>query len=409
MEGFPRVLGIVQAGGEGSRMDVLTRERAKPALGFAGAYKLIDFPLSCFAGSGIADVWVSVSYLASTLDPYIAQGRPWDLDRTRGGYRRVVPEEGWTASESGFAAGNADSLVQLSDAIRDFGADVLVVMSADHVFNLDLRPVLREHLGRGAECTIVTAEVSGREARHNGVVTVDDSGRVTAFDDKPSHPATTTVATEIFLYEPTVLLDELQRLRAELSHDDEDDSSGLGDFGAHLLPALVARGRTFATPIGGYWRDLGRPEVYLQAHRDVLSGKVDIFDRPDRPILTRWPEKPPARVRPSAEVDDAILSAGVVVHGTVRRSVLGPGAVVEKGAVVEDSVLGADVVVAAGAQVRTSIVDDGCRVGRGATVGAAPAATRARDADIAMLGRDCVVTASAVVGPGARLEPGSRA
>ena len=407
MERFPRVLGLIQAGGAGSRLDVLTRERAKPALAFGGSYKLIDFPLSSFASSGISDVWVSVSYLASTLDPYIAQGRPWDLDRTRGGYRRVVPEEGGTTSESGFAAGNADNLVQLGDAIREFDAAVVVVMSADHVFNLDLRPVVREHLDRDAECTIVTAEVARSEASHNGVVTVADSGLVRAFDYKPERPSGTTVATEIFLYEPKVLLAELRRLRARLSHDDEDESSGLGDFGEHLLPALVARGRTYATPIGGYWRDVGRPEVYLRAHRDLLAGRVDVFDQPGHPILTRWPERPPARVADSGDVNDSLLSAGVVVHGTVRRSVLGPGVVVEKGAVVQDSVLGAEVVVSSGATVTTSILDDGCRIGRGATVGAAPASTRPRDKDIAMLGRDCRVSASAVIPAGARLEPGS--
>ena len=409
MERFPRVLGLIQAGGAGSRLDVLTRERAKPAVGFAGSYRLIDFPLSSFAGSGISDVWVSVSYLASTLDPYIAQGRPWDLDRTRGGYRRVVPEEGGTTTESGFAAGNADNLVQLGDAIREFGADVLVVMSADHVFNLDLRPVVGEHLERGAECTIVTAEVSRSEARHNGVVTVAESGLVTGFEYKPEEPSGTTVATEVFLYDPTVLLGELARLRAALSHDDEDGGSGLGDFGEHLVPALVARERTYARPMGGYWRDVGRPETYLRAHRDLLAGGVDVFDRPGMPVLSRWPERPPARVGASGDVHDSLLSAGAVVHGTVRRSVLGPGTVVEKGAVVEDCVLGADVLVAAGARVSTSIVDDGCRLRRGATVGVSAASRRARDGDIVMLGRDCEVGASAVIEPGARLDPGSRA
>jgi glucose-1-phosphate adenylyltransferase len=216
------------------------------------------------------------------------------------------------------------------------------------------------------------------------------------------------VATEIFLYEPATLLAELRRLRAELSHDDEDGSSGLGDFGDHLLPALVARGRTHATAIQGYWRDLGRPEVYLRAHRDLLSGRVDVFDRPGVPILTRWPERPPARIHAEGVVVDSMLSAGCVVRGTVRRSVLGPGSVVEKGAVVEDAVLGADVLVAAGARVSTSIVDDGCRIGRGAVVGAATPSSRTSDGAIAMLGRDCRVAASAVVAPGARLEPGSR-
>ena len=407
MDRFPKVLGLIQAGGKGSRMDVLTRERAKPGLSFAGSYKLIDFPLSSFANSGIPDVWVSVSYLASTLDPYIAQGRPWDLDRTRGGYRRVVPEEGGSPSESGFASGNADNLVQLGSEIEDFGAHVIVVMSADHVFNLDLRPVVRDHLDRAAECTILTAEVPKGEARHNGVVEVGEDDVVTGFEYKPKRPASTTVATEIFLYEPTVLLSELQRLRSELAPADEDGGSGLGDFGDHLIPTLVKRGRTYATPLEGYWKDVGRPEVYLQAHRDVLTGKVDVFDRPGFPILTRWPELPPAMVRPGGVADDAMLSGGVVVRGTVRRSVLGPGVIVQKGAVVEDSVLGRDVVVEAGSTVRTAIVDDGCRIGRGAEVGATPASTRARDADIVLLGRDSRVAASAVVQPGARLEPGT--
>jgi glucose-1-phosphate adenylyltransferase len=407
MERFPRVLGIVQAGGQGSRMDVLTRERAKPTLAFAGSYKLIDFPLSSFAGSGVPDVWVSVDYLASTIDPYIAQGRPWDLDRTRGGYRRVVPEEGWAASESGFAAGNADNLVQLATAIEEFAADVVVIMSADHVFALDLRPVVHEHLSREAECTIVTADVTLEEALQKAVVQVGKGGLVTGFAYKPADPAGRTVATEIFLYEPGALLGELHRLRTELSHADEDGGSGLGDFGDHLLPALVTRGRTYARDIGGYWRDVGRPQAYLRAHRDLLLGRVDIFDRPDLPVLTRWPELPPARVGAGSEVADALLAPGVAVHGAVRSSVLGPGVVVEKGAVVEDSVLGADVVVRAGARVRTSIVDDGCSIGRSATVGATPAATRARDADIAVLGRDCRVAASVVVPPGARLEPGT--
>ena len=403
------MLGIIQAGGQGSRMDVLTRERAKPALSFAGSYKLIDFPLSSLAGSGIADVWVSVSYLAGTLDPYIAQGRPWDLDRTRGGYRRVVPEEGGAPSESGFAAGNADNLVQLADAIDDFGADVLVVMSADHVFHLDLRPVIHEHLRRGAECTVVTAEVSKSEAAHNAIVRVGSDGRVTRFDYKPDKPTGTTVATEIFLYAPGILLDELRRLRGRLAPDDDDGSSGLGDFGEHLLPALVKRGKTYAAPIGSYWRDVGRPEVYLKAHRDLIAGKVDIFEQSEFPILSRFPEQPPARVRASGEVSESLLSPGALIHGTVRRSVIGPGTVVEKGAAIEDSVIGAGVVIRAGAEVRTAIVDDGCEIGRRATVGSPPASTRARDADIAVLGADCQVAGGSTIEPGARLEPGTTA
>ena len=408
MEASPRVLGITQAGGQGSRMDVLTRERAKPALAFAGSYKLIDFALSSFAHSHISDVWVSVAYLAASLDPYIAHGRPWDLDRTRGGYRRLVPEQGRATSESGFADGNADNLVQIAGQIRQFAPDAIVVMSADHVFRLDLRPVVREHLERGAECTIVTADVTRSQAAHKAVVTVDAAGRVTRFSYKPDRPDSTAIATEIFVYDPQTLLAELARLRIDLGHED-DDSSGLGDFGDHLLPALVRRGKTWATPITHYWRDLGRPEEYLQAHRDLLAGRVDVFDDLDQPILSRWPERPPARVGASGEVNDSLLSPGVDVRGTVHRSVLGPGTVVEAGAVVEGCVIGSGVQVGRDARVHTAIVDDGTCIGRGARVRAPPRATKVRDADIALIGIDCRIGTNAVIEPGARLEPGGSA
>ncbi|WP_342372813.1 sugar phosphate nucleotidyltransferase [Propioniciclava soli] len=417
MRGFGRVLGIVQAGGSGSRMDVLTRERAKPALAFAGSYKLIDFALSSFANAEIADVWVSVAYLASTLDDHIGHGRPWNLDRTRGGYRRLVPEQGRASSESGFASGNADNLVQVAGQIRDFEADVVIVMSADHVFRLDLADVIADHLERGAECTIVTAQATATQASTKAVVQVGDDRRVTGFDYKPDEPEGRTVATEIFVYDPEVLLSELTRLRHELAHahdNDEaadegcdDEGSRLGDFGEHLVPALVARGKTFAHPIGHYWRDLGRPEEYYQAHRDVLAGRVDVFDDPGYPIGSRWPELPPAMVRAEGDVTDSLLSPGCVVRGEVVRSVLGPGVVIEAGAVVRDSILGAHVRVCGDAHVRTAILDESTWVGRGAQVGATPAATRVRDADIALVGRDSRISGGSVVDAGARLEPGS--
>lgn len=162
-------------------------------------------------------------------------------------------------------------------------------------------------------------------------------------------------------------------------------------------------------PIPHYWRDLGRPEEYLQAHRDLLAGRVDVFDDPRHPILSRWPERPPARVAASGAVNDSLLSPGVQVQGTVHRSVLGPDTVVEAGAVVEGCVLGAGVRIGRDARLHTAIVDDGTTVGRGARVGAAPRATKVRDPDIALIGIDCRIAANAVVEPGARLEPGGSA
>lgn len=403
-----RTLAIVQAGGQGNRMDVLTRERAKPALPFAATHALIDFPLSALAGSGIADVWVNVQFQASSLDTYLAGGRPWDLDRTRGGFRRITPEEGsGTTHEDGFAHGNADGLFRMRDSIRLFAPDVLVVLSADHIFSLDLQPVISRHLDRGAECTLVTAETDPEEAAHNMVVH-EERGRVNAVEYKPDSTSVGVVATEIFLYRPDVLLAELERLRQELHVDAEaHGDTGLGDFGAYLVPALVERGRVYTEPMNGYWKDVGRPQAYLQAHRDLLAGVVDVFDHPRLPVLGPAISGVPGWIGDGAEIVDAMVGPGAKVRGRVVRSVLGQDVEVQPGAVVEDSVLLNGVVVESGAMVRTAIVDDGSRIGPDARVGAAPSGTRLTNEAITLVGQDSRVGRGAVVEAGARLEPGT--
>lgn len=421
-----RVLAIVQAGGQGSRMDVLTRERAKPALPFAGGYRLIDFVLSTIAHSAVEDVWLSVQYQASSLDPHVAGGRPWDLDRTRGGFRRVVPEEGGAGGAStGFAHGNADDLLRIRDDIERHGAEVVVVASADHVFGLDLDEVVDSHLDAGADATLVTAEVGRSEASHQVCLEVARDGRVRGVEVKPSRPTSTTVATEITLYRTERLLWALDTLRARLAGQDggagdggdggggvggaEGQDSGLGDLGEHLLPLLIEHGSVRAHPIGGYWRDVGRPEAYLAAHRDFLAGRVEVLGDRDRPVLTRSADLPPALLRDGLEVVDSVVGAGSTAAGRIVRSVVGPGCLVQPGAVVEDAVLFSGVVVEAGAEVRTAIVDSGSLIGRGARVGAAAPSTRPRDKDITLVGRDSRVGRGARVAPGARLEPGSTA
>src|SRR3954454_13112645 len=352
------VLAIVQAGGRGARMDVLTRERAKPALPFGGVHRLGEFALSSLVHSELEDVWVSVQYQVASIDDYLAGGRPWSLDRNRGGFRRMVPQTGTgPTSEEGFAAGNADLLLKLSAEIAAHGAEHLVVTSADHVFNMDLRPVIEEHAARGSTATLVTAELSKREASDNVAVLTGRGGVVRDLEVKVSRPSTGTVATEIFVYRTGPLLEALSALRAELDDrgsgdEDSDDDSGLGDFGEHLLPRLIETGTVRAVPIDGDWRDLGQPHTYLQGHRDLLAGKVDVFSRAGRPVIAHWPDRPAARVRASARVIDSLLSPGCAVAGEVEGSVLGPGVVVEKGARVADSMLFDEVVIRAGAVVQ---------------------------------------------------------
>jgi glucose-1-phosphate adenylyltransferase len=404
----PRVLAVVQAGGQGSRLDVLTRERAKPALSFAGSFQLIDVALTNCAHSGISDVWLSVQYQAGSLHHHLASGRPWDLDRTRGGLRWLMPQEGGgSAAQDGFSNGNGDDLHRFSDAISEFAPDAVVVMSTDQVLALDLRPVVAAHLERGSHCTVVTTEVSRTQAADKAVITVGRGSHVTRLDYKPERPSGTTISAEVFVYDPTVLLATLEDLRRELSHTD-DGNTGIGDFGEHLLPRLIRDGVVHAWPHEGYWADLGTPAAYLSAHRDLLAGRVDVLDRPDWPLLTRWPELPASRVDTGAVLEDVVLSAGVMSRdGAAQRPRARRRG--RAGAVIEDAVLLAGVRVARDARVVTAILDEGVRVEVGARVGQATRATRAHDDHIAVVGRDSVIGRGVTVPAGARLEPGTTA
>jgi glucose-1-phosphate adenylyltransferase len=406
----PRVLAIIQAGGAGGRMDVLTRERAKPALPFAGVYQLVDFPLSNLAHSGITDVWLSLQFQGATLEEQVANGRPWDLDRSHGGLRLLMPEQGTgTLDEEGFAKGNADGLFRIRAQIATEAPDAVVVLSADHVYRLDYTEVVDAHLAAGAECTLVTTEVPLAEAGDHAVVVVGDEDRVTDFAYKPEDPETGTIAAEIIVYDPLVLVTVLEELHRELGADSDAGDTGIGDFGDHLVPRLVERGATYAWALGGYWRDVGQPHHYLQAHQDVLTDDVGVLAVPGWPILTRQPQRVPGRVLDGGHVVDSMLSPGSRVAGTVVRSVIGPGVVVEAGAEVHDSVVFADSVVLAGSRVHWAVVDTRCSIGPDARVGE-PEADGTGDPDaVTLVGQGSVVGDGVKLAAGARLEPGSSA
>lgn len=410
----PRILALVQAGGAGSRMDVLTRELPKPALPYAGAFRLIDVPLSNLRNSGVSDVWVSVQYLGQALSDVMANGKPWDLDRHRGGFRVTMPQQAGPPAEEGFVSGNAEELLSNRDAIRRHGADAVLVLSADHVYRLDYAVVVAEHLRLDAECTVVTTEVAPEDAGHHAVVIIDDDGRVERVDHKPEQPESTTVATEVFVYQPEALVEVLEELHREMSlaaaqSDDENDpadGSALGDFAEHLLPAMVARGKVHAYRLPGYWRDLGRPETYLAAHRDLLAGEVPLFDL-DWPITTTVEKRAPALMHLGCTVADSMISDGCEIFGAVRNSVLGPGVLVEAGGQVRDSVIFADVIVRSGATLDWAIVDHDCEIGAGARVGSGNPGAVLEPERIALLGPDCRIEPGAQVASGSRLEPGS--
>jgi glucose-1-phosphate adenylyltransferase len=383
---LPRILVLVLAGGAGGRLELLTEQRAKPAVPFAGVYRLIDFPLSNCQHSAIADVWVSVQFHPTSLSDHLANGRPWDLDRTAGGLMMLPPFQG--TDRGGWVSGTANLLWRQADLIREFGADALVVVSSDAVYKLDYREVVESHLGSGAEVTMVTTEVEANDASRYGIVQVDGE-RVTDYAYKPDEPATTTATNEVFVFTPEATLDRLEALDDELGED------GLEDLGSHLLPAQTSDGLARAYPLQGYWRDVGTVPAYWQAHRDFLSAEPPIdLDDPAWPVHTRGGRHSAARVLPGAVVDESLVSGGTRVAGEVRGSVLSPGVVVEKGATVVDSVLLPGVRVRAGARVVRSVLDDRVDVGERAVVGG--------DGDVTLVGRQARVEAGSEVAPGTR-------
>ncbi|AZG44599.1 Glucose-1-phosphate adenylyltransferase [Gordonia insulae] len=390
-------------------MEVLTERRAKPALPFGGNYQLIDFSLSNLHHSGIDEVWLCVQYEADSLLQEVAGGRPWDLDRTRGGLRMVLPEESDNAStEDGFATGNADLLYRIRDRIADRAPEAVIVMSADHVYDFDLSDALATHRASDAECTIVTTTCALEEAAAHATVRSRRDGTVTGFEYKPEHPTTRVIAAEIFVYDPRVLVAALEELYGHtVDGSDDENDTGLGDFGDHLVPWFVARGRTVTHALPGYWIDAGRPETYLKAHRDLVEGTIDLF-RPSWPILTRQPQRNAARIDAGAVVADSLISSGARVSGTVRRSVLGPGVIVERGADITDSIIFSDTVVRRGARVSWSIVDERVRIGEDARVGGRPRTRPVPTDRITLVGMDTLITRGARVPLGTRIGAGSR-
>lgn len=407
------VLAVVLAGGEGGRLDVLTEERAKPAMPFAGVYRLIDFALSNCVHSGISDVWVIEQYQPHSLNEHLSNGRPWDLDRTYGGLQVLPPYQRREddGDESGFAEGNADALYRHRRFLRECRPEIVLVLSADHIYKLDFGEVIARHRERKADVTAVTTRVPRNQESRFGVVQVDADGRITDFAYKPKEPASDLVTTEVFAYDARKLLSTLDRLAEEAG---DDPGSALKDFGHELLPRLVSEGSAWEYRLEGYWKDVGTVDSYFEAHMDLLAPKPAlVLDDPEWPILTLGHQRLPARIAESARIEESLVSPGARVAGRVVRSVLGPGVVVEQGAVVRDSILLDDVTIRTGATVQCAILDVRVRVGEGAAVGGSEGGSklgprREKSSDVTLVGQKVHIPAGVRIPAGSRVKPGSR-
>ena len=381
-----RTLVLVLAGGAGGRLELLTRERAKPAVPFAGTHRLIDFPLSNAHNAGLHDVWVVQQFNPISLSDHLANGRPWDLDRTNGGLLILPPRLGHDERE-GFAGGTADVLWRNAPMIREFAPEALVVVSADAVYALDYGELVEEHVEAGSGVTMVTTTVDVHEAGRYGVVHTGD-GRVREYVYKPDEPRGDLVSNEVFVFHPALLLDRLD----ELGEENQGQ-----DVGHALLPALVRDGCVREHRFNGFWRDVGTVDAYWACHQELLDDPPPIhLDDPAWPILTQTAGgRGPARVLAGAVIKQSLLASAARVAGRVERSVIGRGAVVECNATVRESVVLPGAVVRAGATVERAILDDRVEVGRDARVGGP-------DGEVALLGLATRVRDRAELPAGAR-------
>jgi glucose-1-phosphate adenylyltransferase len=398
-----RVLLLVLAGGAGGRLELLTEHRAKPAVPYGGAYRLVDFPLSNAHHSGIDDVWLVEQFNPVSINDHLANGRPWDLDRTVGGLLVLGPRLG--SDRPGWHQGTADAVWRQAPLIREFAPEHLVIVSADAVYRLDYAAVVGAHAEAGADLTMVTTRRPVEEAGRYGVVQVRDDGRIGGYAYKPEEPASDVVATEVFVFRPDRLLDVLGGL-AERAGDE-----GLADLGDEALPALVRDGTAVEYRLDSYWRDVGTVAAYLSSHLELTGEDAPIrLDDPEWPVLTANAWHGTARVDRGGEVLDTLLSPGCRVAGRVERSVLSPGAFVAPGAQVSDCVLLTGAVVEPGARLHRTVVDARATVGGGARLGVdadrrAGSAADATD-DVVLVGTGQRVPEGTVLAPGSRFGGG---
>ncbi|MFL5767223.1 MAG: glucose-1-phosphate adenylyltransferase family protein [Actinomycetota bacterium] len=400
----PTVLTLVLAGGEGSRLEVLTERRAKPAMPFAGVYRLIDFPLSNCMHSELSEVWLVQQYQPYSIVDHVANGRPWDLDRTYGGLRILHPHTG--DAKGGFHKGNADAILRNRPYIEEFDPDVLMVLSADHVYKLDYREVVARHQETGADVTMVTTEVDIDEASRFGVARVDGD-RIVDYAYKPEEPASRTVTTEVFAFRPRALLDLLEELAAAKRDSPEADEETVEDLGDETLPALVRGGRAHALPMDGYWRDVGTVDSYWSSQIELATGSARIdLDERSWPIRSLGTERSPAWISSEARTSESLLGPGCAVEGSVVRSLIAPGVRVRPGAIVVDSVILHDAEIASGAEIRRAIVDRGARIGAEARVGDGEGMGASAE-EITLVGMEAQVDDHATIDLGSRVPSAS--
>ena len=355
---------MLLAGGQGSRLYVLTKNVAKPAVPFGGKYRIIDFPLSNCINSGIDTVGVLTQYEPHVLNAYIGSGQTWDLDRLRGGVSVLPPYQRGKASE--WYKGTANAIYQNIPFIADYDPEYVLILSGDHIYKMDYNKMLRQHKETGADATIAVLDVPLSEASRFGIMNCRPDGTIYEFEEKPKEPKSTLASMGIYIF-------SWKKLRKYLE-EDEANSKSSNDFGKDIIPAMLANGEKMVSyRFEGYWKDVGTIESLWEANMDLLSPNSGLQLSDDSwKIYGRTTGSPPHFTAKGAKVQHTLLSEGCEIAGNVSESVLFSDVKVAKNANVEYSILMPGAVVEEGANVRYAIVASGAVIAKGASIGAGP-------------------------------------
>lgn len=388
------MVAFILAGGKGQRLSVLTNNRAKPAVPFAGNYRIIDFTMTNCVKSGITHVFVLTQYISRSLVRHLGIGKPWDLDRQKGGLRILHPRLGYKGAD--WYMGTADALYQNLSVLEELDCENVLILSGDHIYREDYRRFLEEHRRLGTEATMGTVEVPKKLIRHFGIATLDEDSRVVSFDEKPLKSESNLASMGIYIFGRKFLISVLRKLKKQFHNL---------DFGKHVIPYLTGNRMISGYRFDGYWLDIGTVTSYFSASQDLLdedNGRG--FNLFDEEILTVPDDNLPSLIEKDAEINNSIICNGCDIRGKVNSSILSPGVVVENGAEVNNSVLFHRCRIGKGTRISNTIMDkmsdsgDGNIIGEGDSSAVNKAHPEYIHSGITLVGRKTIIPSGVNIG-----------
>ena len=386
-----KCVAMLLAGGQGSRLGVLTSKIAKPAVPYGGKYRIIDFPLSNCVNSGIDTVGILTQYKPLELNDYIGSGKPWDLDRLSGGVHVLPPYQGQQGGD--WYKGTANAIYQNLEFIERYSPKYVLILSGDHIYKMDYSKMINEHAKSGAACTIAVLEVPIDEASRFGIMNTREDGTIYEFEEKPKNPKSNLASMGIYVFNWDVLKKYLT--------EDEAKKDSSNDFGKDVIPAMLAADELLRVyRFNDYWKDVGTVDSLWEANLDLLNPKIDLnLSDHNWRIYSRTTAMPPQYISENASVENSLVTDGCEVCGKLDYSVLFENVTVEDGAAVEYSLVMPGAVIKKGAQVRYSIVSENTVIEENAVVGADPAVVGADGWGITVIGAGLKVGKGAKIGP----------